>query len=156
MGTFDVVGAFEVLEHIEDDHAALEGWRDWLVPGGLLVLSVPSHGDRFGPWDVAVGHFRRYEREDLSRLLSAAGYEEVVVYSYGFPLGFVLEWARNRLAPKEEIPMEERTARSGRLLQPAGRSWATQIATAPFRWMQRPMRRTDIGTGYVVSARRSA
>ena len=62
---FDVVGAFEVLEHIEGDREALEAWRRWLTPGGQLMLSVPSHQDRFGPADLVVGHYRRYERDDL-------------------------------------------------------------------------------------------
>ena len=153
---FDVVGAFEVLEHIEGDGAALEAWRRWLAPGGRLMLSVPSHQDRFGPADVAVGHYRRYERDDLQRMLRSLGFDEVTVLSYGFPLGHVLEWARNRLlAPDTDISLSERTARSGRMLQPASRAWVTELATAPFRWMQLPVRLTDIGTGYVVTARRS-
>jgi SAM-dependent methyltransferase len=154
---FDVVGAFEVLEHIEDDRAALEEWRRWLAPHGHLLLSVPSHQDRFGPADVAVGHYRRYERDDLRRLLTSVGFDGVTVLSYGFPAGFALEWARNRaLTPDADLPLEERTARSGRVLQPVARPWVTQLATAPFRWMQLPMRRTDIGTGYVASGRSSA
>jgi SAM-dependent methyltransferase len=154
-GAFDVVGAFEVLEHIENDRAAIEAWRRWLDSGGLLLLSVPSHQDRFGPADVAVGHYRRYERDQLRGMLGSVGFEEVTVLSYGFPFGFALEWVRNRaLAPDADLPFEERTARSGRVLQPVARPWVTQLATAPFRWMQLPMRRTDIGTGYVVSARR--
>jgi SAM-dependent methyltransferase len=154
---FDVVGAFEVLEHIADDRTALEAWRRWLGPDGLLLLSVPSHESRFGPSDVAVGHHRRYERDALRGLLLSAGFEDVVVFSYGFPIGFALEWARNRvLMPDTDLPLEERTARSGRVLQPVAHPWVTQLATAPFRWMQLPMRRTDVGTGYVASARRPA
>jgi SAM-dependent methyltransferase len=155
-GAFDVVGAFEVLEHIEDDRAVLEAWRRWLAPQGHLLLSVPSHQRRFGSADIAVGHYRRYERNDLRRMLRSVGFEEVTVLSYGFPVGFALEWARNRaLAPDADLPLEERTARSGRVLQPVVRPWVTQLATAPFRWMQLPMRRTDLGTGYVVTACRS-
>ncbi len=154
---FDVVGAFEVLEHIEEDGAALEGWLRWLAPGGRLMLSVPSHQDRFGPADGAVGHYRRYERDDLQWILRSVGFDDVTVLSYGFPIGFVLEFVRNRVLPPDaDVPLEERTARSGRVLQPASRAWVTELATAPFRWMQLPMRRTDIGTGYVVTARRSS
>ena len=59
---FDVVGAFEVLEHIEDDRAAAAAWVRWLRPGGYLVVSVPAHPERFAPADVVAGHFRRYGR----------------------------------------------------------------------------------------------
>ena len=40
---FDLVCAFEVLEHINDDGEALEQWREYLRPGGWLLLSVPAH-----------------------------------------------------------------------------------------------------------------
>ena len=86
-------------------------------------------------------------------MLRSLGFEEVTVLSYGFPIGFVLEFARNRVLPPDaDFPLEERTARSGRMLQPASRAWVTELATAPFRWMQLPMRRTNIGTGYVVTS----
>ena len=44
--TFDLVCAFEVLEHIEDDVAALKRWRLLLRPGGWLMLSVPAFSRR--------------------------------------------------------------------------------------------------------------
>ena len=63
--TFDLVCAFEVLEHIEDDVGALRAWADPVGPGGHLLLSVPAGPERFGPMDELVGHFRRYDEEDL-------------------------------------------------------------------------------------------
>lgn len=152
----DLVCAFEVLEHIDDDARALESWRQWLRPGGLLVISVPAHQHRFGPWDTAVGHFRRYGRVDLSQRLVEAGFEVERISMYGFPLGYALEWARNRLAPPAgEETYAERTDKSGRLLQP--RPWMgrlTQIATWPFRVLQRPFAGGNLGTGMVAVARR--
>ncbi len=53
--------------------------------------------------------------------------------------------------------VEERTARSGRLLQPAeGAAWVTRVVTAPFRWTQLPFVRSDVATGFVSFARRPA
>ncbi len=157
--SFDLMGAFEVLEHMEDDGGTLRSWIEWLKPGGYLVLSVPAHPHRFGPADRAAGHFRRYARADLERVLSGVGFERPTVLSYGFPLGFLLEAARNRLlAPRgSSASIEERTAQSGRLLQPSeGAAWFTRLATAPFRWMQLPFVRGDVGTGFVAFARRPA
>jgi len=57
---FDLVCAFEVLEHIEDDAAAVKEWSSRLRPAGWLLLSVPAGPDQYGPWDELVGHFRRY------------------------------------------------------------------------------------------------
>src|SRR5207247_4128875 len=46
---FDLVCAFEVIEHIEDDADALGAWRDRLRTGGCVLLSPPPHPNRFGP-----------------------------------------------------------------------------------------------------------
>ncbi len=154
--SFDVVCAFEVLEHIEDDAAAVDRWRSWLRPGGRLVLSVPANPRRFGPADEAVGHYRRYTRAGLETLLDAAGFSDIDVVMVGFPFGYVLEFVRNRLARRSSGgTIEERTAGSGRWFQlGAAFGVVAAVVAAPFRLIQRPFARTDLGTGYVVCARR--
>jgi SAM-dependent methyltransferase len=155
--TFDLVCAFEVLEHVEDDRAALLTWRERVRPGGWILLSVPAHQHRFGPHDEIVGHFRRYDRGGLEALLAACGFEPAESLMCGFPLGYGLEAARNgigRVARPAET-MEERTARSGRWLQPSASVGALmQAATLPFRLAQRPFGQTSLGTALVVLARR--
>jgi SAM-dependent methyltransferase len=157
--TFDLLCAFEVIEHIEDDAAALSQWRERIRPGGWLVLSTPAHPDRFAVGDRLAGHYRRYTRGGLAELLRAAEFEEEVVWSYGFPLGYPLEWARNAIARYREPrrgSMAERTAASGRYLQPPESiGWVTQALSWPFRLAQRPFVDTDLGTGLVARARRS-
>ncbi len=154
---FDAVCAFEVLEHLEDDRAALTAWIERLDPGGRLVVSVPQGPERFGPWDAAVGHYRRYSPRQLSDLLWGAGLEDVQVWTYGFPLGFLLEAVRDRVAARalqDHTPTaEEGTARSGRWLQPRRMGWVTAAGTLPFRLLQRPFGRTRLGTGLVATAR---
>src|SRR3546814_6549126 len=61
--------AFEVLEHIEDDHAALRQWLGWLKPGGILLMSVPAHPSQWNAADVWAGHFRRYRKRELLGLV---------------------------------------------------------------------------------------
>src|SRR5690349_21720540 len=56
----DTVVCLNVLEHIEQDGAALGAMRDLLQPGGRLVLLVPSLRALYGTLDEALGHFRRY------------------------------------------------------------------------------------------------
>jgi SAM-dependent methyltransferase len=155
---FDLVCAFEVLEHIEDDRAALAEWAALLRPGGWLMLSVPAHQRRFGPWDTLVGHFRRYDPASLSSLLAEAGFTDVRTRLYGFPLGYALEPVRNavgkrRLAAATGQSFEERTAGSGRQLQPSAGAIGTvsRWATVPFRLLQRAF--PQVGTGLVVVAR---
>jgi SAM-dependent methyltransferase len=156
---FDLVCAFEVLEHIKDDATALKEWAARLRPGGWLLLSVPAYQRRYGPADELVGHFRRYDPDAMVSLLASCGFSEIEVRHYGFPLGYPLEAARNLIGRRRLTSsaatqsVAERTAGSGRLLQPSSgaRGAITQWGTAPFRVMQRAFPNT--GTGLVVLAR---
>jgi glycosyltransferase involved in cell wall biosynthesis len=71
--SFDTVVCSNVLEHIQDDRAALEGLRKLLVPGGRVVLIVPALHALYGSIDRAIGHHRRYTREEIGTVLSSAG-----------------------------------------------------------------------------------
>jgi SAM-dependent methyltransferase len=156
---FDLVCAFEVLEHIEDDAGALRSWRERLRAGGWLLLSVPAFPARWAAGDSKVGHYRRYEPEELADLLRRTRYVDPLVLVYGFPLGYALEAARNFLARREEgqASLTAGTTASGRWLQPPDSlGWATRLGTAPFRLLQRPFARTRRGTGLVALARRAA
>jgi len=155
--TYDLVCAFEVLEHLEDDVAALAAWVPRIRPGGHLLVSVPAWQSRFGPMDERVGHFRRYSPDELGERLAGAGLVEPDLRLYGFPLGYGLEAARNRVAARTAATapqtVEERTATSGRLFQPRAAMGAlTQVATKPFRLAQRAV--PGRGTGLVALARR--
>jgi SAM-dependent methyltransferase len=155
---FDLACAFEVLEHIEDDIGTLRAWGDRLRGRGWLLFSVPAYQSRWGAADRMAGHFRRYEPEQVAELLTPAGFTDARVWTYGFPLGYVLEHARNLLARRvgARTSLAGRTAVSGRWLQPP--EWlgpGTQLATAPFRRLQRPFVETGRGTGLVVLARKT-
>jgi SAM-dependent methyltransferase len=157
-GQYDLVCAFEVLEHIEDDKAALTEWAGRLRPGGWLMLSVPAHQARFAPWDTLVGHYRRYDPAALADLLASCGFGDIQVRQYGFPLGFALEAVRNRIAARrlaagERTSIEDRTASSARQLQPSGGARAALIryGVLPFRLAQRAA--PGAGTGLVALAR---
>ncbi len=153
---FDLLCTFEVLEHQEDDVGALRTWRRFLRDGASILLSVPAFQRRFGPWDERAGHFRRYERAQLVDVLRWAGFGDVAVWTYGFPLGYALETARHLLAGHEHDTQNygTRTRVSGRALQPpAYAGWATWLVAAPFRILQRPFTGTDLGIGFVAHAR---
>ena len=155
-GVYDIVCAFEVLEHLEDDRAALERWHDLLRPGGLLLVSVPAHRRMYGASDRRVGHVRRYDHDDLRAVLSRAGFTAPAdLRTYMFPIGYPLHWARGRLARGQEGAPERGTASSGRWLQPSSRTaFARRAVAAPFAVVQRPFARTRLGTGIVAAARR--
>ncbi len=156
---FDLVCAFEVLEHLEDDETALAAWSRRLAPGGRLMISMPAWQSRFNEWDTLVGHYRRYSPEQVDALLRAAGLIDVQVVVYGWPLGYALEGVRSRIARRRgvggedvAVSMEHRTAGSGRILQPralAGK--LMQLGVLPFVALQNF--RPAAGTGLVAVAR---
>ncbi|PIR88894.1 MAG: hypothetical protein COU07_03285 [Candidatus Harrisonbacteria bacterium CG10_big_fil_rev_8_21_14_0_10_40_38] len=76
---------FEVLEHIDDDYAAVSRMHDWMRENGTVIISVPAHMKMWNKDDEVVGHKRRYERSDLKKLFESSGFEVVYIVSYGFP-----------------------------------------------------------------------
>ena len=94
---FDVVGVFDVLEHLDDDVAVLRQLRELLSPGGALMLTVPAHRSLWSYFDVGAHHRRRYERAELRDKLVAAGYTVEYLTPYMTVLQPVL-WAGRRLA----------------------------------------------------------
>ena len=84
----DTIICLNVLEHIEDDSATIENFYRILKPGGKLLLVVPSPDWAFGVIDRAVGHFRRYSRNQLSGLIRKNGFHEVYARYYN-PIGLV-------------------------------------------------------------------
>jgi SAM-dependent methyltransferase len=154
---FDLVCAFEVLEHIEYDVAAVCEWRQLLTPTGSILLSVPAWPRRFGAWDTLVGHYRRYTPEQLDLTLARAGLRDIQHTMYGWPLGYVTEPVRNviakRVLERQSGSMEDRTARSGRYFQSDGLlARAVMTAMAPIALLQR-LNPTDgdgiVGLGHV-------
>ena len=72
---FDVVAAFDVLEHIEEDEAVLRELHQAVRPGGGLLLTVPQHRWLWSAVDVVAGHVRRYQSAELALKVRAAGFE---------------------------------------------------------------------------------
>jgi SAM-dependent methyltransferase len=73
-GELDAVGAFDVLEHIEDDEAVLAEIRRSLRPGGRLFLTVPQHPFMWSAADEYAHHVRRYTAAELAGKLARAGF----------------------------------------------------------------------------------
>lgn len=69
-----VAALLDVIEHIDDDVAALSTWRTRMQPGARLVVTVPALQWAFSEWDTELGHYRRYSRPRLRRSLEAAGF----------------------------------------------------------------------------------
>jgi SAM-dependent methyltransferase len=73
--SFDLVTAFDVLEHIADDRGALAEIRRVLRPGGTLMITVPAYQWMWGPHDEINDHKRRYSSAEIESKITAAGLE---------------------------------------------------------------------------------
>lgn len=76
---FDTLVCMNVLEHIRDDNRALGNMHNCLKKNGKLVLMVPAHQWAYGPIDVNLGHYRRYEVAPLKKQLHKAGFGVVEI-----------------------------------------------------------------------------
>lgn len=72
-GSFDVVSALDVIEHIPDDSRAVDEIVRVLRPGGILVATVPAYQFLWGPHDEALHHQRRYHAAEFHRLIRESG-----------------------------------------------------------------------------------
>jgi SAM-dependent methyltransferase len=159
---FKYVFAFEVLEHIQDDRAALVEWKQWLDTDGTLVVSVPAHMSKWSAADEVGGHCRRYEKDGLRELLRECGYSVQVFWSYGFPVTSVTSrvrglFYRSRMRDMREVAQEQRTLRSS-----LDSTYSLRTGSAPLsalleaigrvmHKLQLPFRKYDVGDGYIVA-----
>ena len=111
-GSFRYALCQNVLEHIEDDAAALAAVVRALEPGGELALLVPAHPALFGRLDERFGHFRRYTRRALRELVAGAGAELVSLRSFNM-LGVPGWWIAGRTGA---LDIDERSLRLYELL----------------------------------------
>jgi SAM-dependent methyltransferase len=70
---FDLICLFDVLEHVENDSAAISAIREKLTENGRILLTVPASPSLWSHHDVENQHFRRYTRGTLTALLSGRG-----------------------------------------------------------------------------------
>jgi SAM-dependent methyltransferase len=83
---FDAAVLGEVLEHVENDRAALSEVSRVVRPGGLVALSVPANPRLYGRSDEWAGHLRRYTRRDLLEACAASGLRVERCLGWGFPI----------------------------------------------------------------------
>lgn len=105
---FEIVGMFDVLEHLEDDLGALRALRLLITDGGRLIMTVPAGRALWSYFDEASRHVRRYEIEELADKLRRTGFEVEFLSPYMGVLYPVL-WLGRRLAggkPRTGVDLE--------------------------------------------------
>jgi SAM-dependent methyltransferase len=100
--TFDTVILLDVLEHIEDDIGVLTSLRSKLRPGGHVVVKVPAMNFLYSQMDLSLGHWRRYDKIELSAVIHSSGFDLVEVWR--FNAFAILGWWWNGRVLKRTLP----------------------------------------------------
>ncbi len=101
-----LVCALDVLEHVPDHKAAIGEIHRVLRPGAAALITVPASMSLWSDHDVAVGHVRRYSRDELLELVAGSGLEVSSVWSWNVLLRPAVAWHRKRSSGSdlEETP----------------------------------------------------
>ncbi len=101
--TYDLIGSFDVLEHIDDDLHILGEFKRMLKPGGILFITVPAFHILWGGEDVVSQHKRRYRRKDLVTKQRQCGFEIIKASYFNtilFPLILTVRLFNRGFRPK--------------------------------------------------------
>lgn len=156
-GSFDVVAAFDVIEHCSDDLKALAEIHRTLAPGGRFLMSVPAYQWAWTNFDVQNEHHRRYTRKRVVTAVEDTGFEVLrATYMFAGTLPF---FAADRLVTR----VRERGGRAAPELAPGEvprlpdpGPLVTKILTGASRLDARALAKVDLpaGSSVVVAARK--
>lgn len=168
-GSFDAVTAFGVIEHIDDDRAALSEWARILKPGGPLVLLTSAYPWLWSGHDVSNHHKRRYYAREVAGLLAGAGlvprkvsYVNTLLFPPIFTLRMAERVARGRRPPKPrkdtaEVPGPVNTLFLGLLdlERLAIRRWRLPFGVSIVALAEKPGGQTSEGRASAASLRQA-
>ena len=109
LGEFDIVGAFDVLEHLADERRTLMALSKMLKSDGSLVLTVPAHSSLWSYFDVAACHCRRYDRRQLVKLLQENQFEITYLTEFMMLL-YPLIWLFRKAGKGKKVPSQRLAA----------------------------------------------
>ncbi len=158
---YDCVIACEVLEHVQDDEVFVQKAYRLLCDQGQLILSVPSRMKFWSLHDEIVGHLRRYEKEDIIRLLRKNKFRNINIVSYGYPFVNILRWASICMATyhyreKKQWSQKKQSQKSA-IVRTGGMAdllgiLVNQHSTYPLCILASLFNKFDLSNGYIITA----
>jgi len=110
---FDLLTAFDVLEHIPDDRVALQSWHTALKPNGYVFVTVPAYQWLFSAHDKALHHQRRYSARELKQKFERAGFRVRFIspfFFFTFPAVVAVRLLTKTASPKTSYVQTPSTA----------------------------------------------
>lgn len=105
-GSLPSAGLFDVVEHIENEHAFLSSIHRYLEPGGKLFVTVPAYQFLWSVDDVEAGHYRRYTSSSLKRSLEKSGFDVLYcgyLFSFLVPPIFLLRSLPSKVGWRKSV-----------------------------------------------------
>lgn len=127
----DYVTALDVLEHVEHDAMAVEGFHRVLKPEGIALVTVPAGMALWSDWDVSLHHFRRYSRPELKGTFPDDQWE-ILYVNYTNILAYPVAWVLRKL----------------RKQKPAGDTQNRMEDRIPAAWLNALLRRIFVGMAF--------
>ncbi len=144
-GAFDVVTAFDVLEHCEPESQAMSELARVLRPGGRIFVAVPAYQWAWTTFDVEIGHYRRYTKRRLVASLERAGLSvdrATYLFAGTLPI-FAAERLARRVRPRSKVDATK---------LPSVSATQERVLLGLCRADQRLLRRVDLPFGSSVLA----
>jgi SAM-dependent methyltransferase len=150
----DIIGMFDVLEHISEDQVVLNNIFQLIKPGGKLILTVPAFQRLFSYFDQASCHIRRYEYVELNEKLAKAGFT-VEYMTFYMMITYPIIWLRRIGSRKmdqaiDEINMREQALAELKII-PVVNEILLALLDLEARWVGK-RRRLPVGTSLVAVA----
>jgi SAM-dependent methyltransferase len=144
-GSADIVTALDIIEHVPDDHAMVREIHRILRPGGHAIMTVPAHKTLWSKHDVALHHFRRYEKPEFEALIRSAGLVPVR-YSFAMATAYLPAaiWRSLRPKPSESASADNPDVRTDEFPIPL---WLNKLLLFSLKCEVAWLRRHDLPIG---------
>ncbi len=157
--SFNLIGLFDVLEHIPDDQGVLNSLGPMLADNGYILITVPAFPSLWSYFDVASHHVQRYRVDDLRAKVESAGFK-VEFISYYMMSIFPIVWLQRKLAGSNQLnssSAKSETIRSLALNElkiiPIANEMLSLILSLEAKWIQH-FHQLPFGTSIVVVAQK--
>jgi SAM-dependent methyltransferase len=152
---FDVIGVFDVLEHLPDDTRVLRHLRSMMARSGKLLITVPAHPGLWSYFDEAACHQRRYTALELRKKLQEAGYavQYLTQYMAGiFPAVWLVRTVQDLLRSRTPNDRAKLVKQAEAELRIGPLNGFFALLLAPERWIVSRRLRMPIGTSLLAVA----